>query len=118
MTKKDLVLAVATANPYMSRKNVEEAVQIIFDMISFYLAHHQRIELRGFGVFSVRHRPGHKAHNPRTGETLWVPDKSVPFFKPSITVRDALKSAKMGKGERKTAFSFLSQLTRAVREMI
>lgn len=119
MTKKDLVLAISTSNPYIPRKTIEDAVQIFLNMLSFYLAHHQRIELRGFGVFSIRHRQGHKAHNPKTGENLWIADKHVPFFRPSVTLRDALKAPQpKSKGGKRTAFSFLNQLTRAVREMI
>ena len=93
MTKRDLITAVANANPYLNRKAIEEAVDLLFQMMTFYLSHHQRIELRGFGVFSVRQRDSHRAHNPQTGETLIVPSKFVPFFKPSQALKEALKQA-------------------------
>ena len=93
MTKRDLITAVSNANPYISRKTIEEAVDLLFQMMTFYLSHHQRIELRGFGVFSVRQRAPHRAHNPQTGERLFVPAKFVPFFKPSQALKEALKKA-------------------------
>ena len=93
MTKKDLIAAVCNANPHLAHKTIEEAVTLFFGLMTFYLSHHQRVELRGFGVFSVRKRPPHKAHNPQTGETLLVPEKSVPFFKPSQALREILKEA-------------------------
>lgn len=91
MTKKDLVMAVCAANPSTSRQLIEDATHLVFEMMTFYLNHHQRVELRGFGIFSVRTRAGHKAHNPQTGETLWIPEKSVPFFRPSSALKNALK---------------------------
>lgn len=91
MTKKDLIARVCNENPSVSKAVAEEAVHLFFQMISFYLMHHQRIELRGFGVFSVRARAAHCAHNPQTGDTITVPEKHVPFFKASQVLKDALK---------------------------
>ena len=111
MTKKDLIMAVASANPSISRQKIEEAVGLVFEMMAFYLGHHQRVELRGFGIFSVRQRNGHKAHNPQTGERLWVPEKSVPFFRPSSALKESLKmEAKANK--KKPFFSNISKLFR------
>ena len=114
MTKKDLITAVCASNPSTNRQTVEEAIHLVFEMMAFYLGHHQRVELRGFGVFSVRTRPGHKAHNPQTGEMLWVPEKSVPFFRPSSTLKNNLKNAVIPPKNR----SFFSTITQAVRDMI
>ena len=114
MTKKDVIMAVSNANPSTSRKSIEAAVNLVFDMMAFYLGHHQRVELRGFGVFSVRKRAGHKAHNPQTGEMLWIPEKYVPFFRPSSALKEALK--KSYPPAKKT--SFFSTITKAVRDMI
>ncbi len=91
MTKKDLISAISNNHPDISRDVIERAVQLFFEIISFYLVHHQRVELRGFGVFCVRERKEHMAHNPQTGEILKVPGKMVPFFKPSQTLKEALK---------------------------
>lgn len=93
MTKNDLVNAVCHLNPTFTRKTVEKAVSIVFNAITFYLSHHQRVELRGLGVFCVRKRPAHKAHNPQTGEMLFVPEKIVPFFKPSQNLKNVLKTS-------------------------
>jgi integration host factor subunit beta len=114
MTKKDVIMAVASTNPSTSRKTIEEAVTLVFEMMAFYLGHHQRVELRGFGVFSVRRRAGHRAHNPQTGEMLWVPEKYVPFFRPSSALKESLKKALVPVKKS----SFFSALTRAVRDMI
>lgn len=92
MTKKELIAAVSTANPGFLKKTVEEAVSLFFDLISHYLANHQRIELRGFGTFSIRQRPAHHAHNPQTGEKIYIPEKVVPFFKPSQYLKETLKT--------------------------
>lgn len=91
MTKKDLIAAVCNATPHLPYKVIEDGVTLLFDMITFYLTHHQRVELRGFGIFCVRKRAAHKAHNPQTGETLMVPEKVVPFFKPSQHLKVLLK---------------------------
>lgn len=91
MTKRDLILAVCNANPQIPYKAIESAINLFFDLVTFYLSHHQRVELRGFGIFSVRTRASHQAHNPQTGETISVPEKTVPFFKPSQNLRDILK---------------------------
>lgn len=106
MTKKDLVKAVTHQNPSLSRQTVEEAIALFFSMITFYLAHHQRVELRGFGVFSVRKRSSHQAHNPQTGVAFMVPEKIVPFFKPSHALKEALKkdSKKSTQASKKDGF--------------
>lgn len=117
MTKRDVIMAVASANPSTSRKDIEEAVNLVFEMMAFYLGHHQRVELRGFGVFSVRQRNGHKAHNPQTGEMLWVPEKCVPFFRPSSVLKESLKKIEQPTKSTKGR-NFFSAITQAVRDMI
>jgi integration host factor subunit beta len=107
MTKKELVMAVCNANPHIPKKTVEEAVECFFEAIKFYLAHHQRVELRGFGSFSVRTRPAHKAHNPKTGKKIDVPEKFVPFFRASQILRNKLKNSNSSdeKGKKSGFFS-------------
>ena len=114
MTKKDVIMAVASANPNISRQNITQAVNLVFEMMAFYLGHHQRVELRGFGIFSVRKRDAHKAHNPQTGEMLWIPEKHVPFFRPSSALKEALKKAMVPPKKN----NFFLNLTKAVRDMI
>lgn len=112
MTKKDLIAAVANANPCLPKSIIEQSVHLFFDMIIFYLSHHQRVELRGFGIFSIRLRPEHKANNPQTGKILLIPPKFVPFFKPSKTLKENLKQSVVCLTPKpKTGFfSFLSRL--------
>jgi integration host factor subunit beta len=92
MTKKDLIHAVCNANPHLSAKIIREAIDLFFDTISFYLEHHQRIEIRGFGSFCTRKRLAHKAHNPQTQSIINVPEKIVPFFKASQSLKNILKN--------------------------
>lgn len=70
---------------------VEEAVKIFFNLISMHLQAHQRIELRGFGSFSVRKRNQRTARNPQTGKLLLVKEKHVPFFRAGTALRGELK---------------------------
>ena len=114
MTKKDLITAVCNANPNIAKSTNEQAVNLLFEMMTLYLTHHQRIELRGFGVFSVRTRQAHRAHNPQTGETILVPTKSVPFFKPSQSLKEDLKKAvSKGAAEMQKKSGFFSFLYRS-----
>jgi integration host factor subunit beta len=112
MTKKDLVTHVALCNPELSKAKVEQAVHLFFDVIGGYLENHQRVELRGFGVFSVRTRKGHYAHNPQTGEKLFVAQKVVPFFKPSLALKESLKQAFNTNPEPQKRGGFFSFFTR------
>lgn len=93
MTKKDLISAVWRAHPELKRSEVERAIETFFHTIRQTLIHRHRVELRGFGVFCVRVRGAHRAHNPQTGEHLFVPEKVVPFFKASCDLKDSLKQA-------------------------
>lgn len=81
MTKSELILRLAEKNPHLYQRDVERIVSTIFDEISSALAQGNRVELRGFGAFSVKNRDERTGRNPRTGETVHVASKSVPFFK-------------------------------------
>ena len=113
MTKKDLIASIAHANPNITKKVATDAVNLFFDMISFYLSHHQRVELRGFGSFSVRKRAAHQAHNPQTGETLFIPEKLTPFFKAGHTLKEDLQVDRKESESKKSGFftSFYRDLT-------
>lgn len=80
MTKSELVEELVYQHPGMDPKQVEQAVQLIFDTICDALAQQLRIELRGFGAFSLKKRQSRTAHNPKTGKKVRVPPKYVPFF--------------------------------------
>lgn len=80
MTKSDLVASLAT-QPAIPGSKAEHVVNVIFDVMTEALAAGERIELRGFGSFSVRHYKGYTGRNPRTGEPVEVAPKRLPFFK-------------------------------------
>ena len=90
MTKRDLILRVVSRNPSISKECIERSVNLFFEAISHYLAHHQRVELRGFGSFCVRVRKSYTAHNPRSGEYVDIDQKFIPFYKPSALVKRSL----------------------------
>jgi integration host factor subunit beta len=81
MTKSELILRLAEKNPHLYQRDVERIVSTVFEEISAALANGNRVELRGFGAFSVKNRDARTGRNPRTGETVRVARKSVPFFK-------------------------------------
>lgn len=90
MIKSELVARLADANPHLYQRDMERIVSTIFDEITDALAKGNRVELRGFGAFSVKHRPARMGRNPRTGEPVQVKAKSVPFFKAGKELRDRL----------------------------
>ena len=90
MTKSELIQRLAEQNPHLYMRDVEKIVDTIFNEISEALSHGDRIELRGFGAFSVKHRDARMGRNPRTGESVYVEAKSLPFFKTGKALRDRL----------------------------
>lgn len=90
MTRSDLIEKLAQKFTSLSKKDVEKAVDVIFDEITTTLAKGGRVELRGFGAFSVRKRESRVGRNPRTGEKVNVPPKSVPFFKAGKGLKERL----------------------------
>jgi len=87
MLRSELVTKLAEEHPHLPAKRVEQAVDVIFEEISAALERSDRVELRGFGAFSVRERNARKGRNPRTGEAVNVPAKRVPFFKAGKELR-------------------------------
>ena len=85
-----IALAVANRNPHLFLRDVENIVNAIFEEITEALADGSRVELRGFGAFSVKHRPARTGRNPRTGAHVAVDKKSVPFFKTGKEMRERL----------------------------
>ena len=90
MIKSELVQIIATRNPHLFLRDVENIVGAIFDEITDALAEGNRVELRGFGAFSVKNRPARTGRNPRTGESVDVDAKRVPYFKPGKEMRERL----------------------------
>ena len=90
MTKSELIARLAARNPHLYQRDVERIVATVFDEISKALAGGHRVELRGFGAFSVKKREPRTGRNPRTGEQVAVASKRVPYFKTGKDLRDRL----------------------------
>jgi integration host factor subunit beta len=90
MTKSELVQRLAESNPHLYLRDVEKIVDTVFEKISSALAEGDRVELRGFGAFSVKERGARSGRNPRTGETVQVESKRLPFFKTGKALRERL----------------------------
>ncbi|CAA7616125.1 integration host factor (IHF), DNA-binding protein, beta subunit [Candidatus Terasakiella magnetica] len=90
MTKSELIARLAERNPHLYQRDVERIVTTIFDEIASALARGDRVELRGFGAFSVKKRDPRQGRNPRTGETVSVEGKAIPFFKTGKQLREKL----------------------------
>lgn len=92
MTKSELIAYLADKNPHLYQRDVERIVTTIFDEIGAALARGDRVELRGFGAFSVKKRGSRVGRNPRTGEAVNVAAKRVPYFKTGKQLREMLNS--------------------------
>ena len=90
MTKSELIQRLAEHNPHLTLREIEKIVTTIFDKITDTLRQDGRVELRGFGAFSVKKRQARKGRNPRTGETVQVEAKKMPFFKTGKALRERL----------------------------
>lgn len=90
MTRSELVAKIAKSFPNLTSAQIEIIVHRIFEQISQALAQGDRVELRGFGAFSVRQRGARQGRNPRTGEHVMVDQKNVPFFKAGKDMRQAI----------------------------
>lgn len=90
MTKSELIQKLAEKNPHLFLRDVEKIVDTIFNEITEALVHGDRVELRGFGAFSVKEREPRTGRNPRTGETVQVDAKRLPFFKTGKGLRERL----------------------------
>ena len=87
MIKSELIAALASENPHLTQKDIERVVGVILDQMIGALEDGGRVELRGFGAFSVRARPARAGRNPRTGDPVKVRAKAVPFFKAGKELR-------------------------------
>jgi integration host factor subunit beta len=85
-----LIQKIADENPHLTQREVERIVNTVFEEVVTALSSGNRVELRGFGAFSVKKRDGRTGRNPRTGETVEVEEKHVPFFKTGKLLRDRL----------------------------
>ena len=90
MIRSELIQKIAEENPHLFQRDVERIVATVFDEIISAMARGERVELRGFGAFSVKKRDSRTGRNPRTGEAVDVDQKYVPFFKTGKLLRDRL----------------------------
>ncbi len=90
MIKSELIQKIAEDNPHLFQRDVDRIVGPSFDEIIEAMAQGNRVELRGFGAFSVKKRDSRKGRNPRTGDSVEVDEKYVPFFKTGKLLRDRL----------------------------
>lgn len=93
MTKSELIIALAEKYPVMSLKDIEAAVKSIIDNMTEALATGKRIELRGFGSFSLHYRAPRQGRNPKTGVTVQLSGKYVPHFKVGKELRDRVQTS-------------------------
>ena len=95
MIKSELVARIAARNPHLYQRDVENIVNTILGTIVDAMKNGDRVELRGFGAFSVKSRPARTGRNPRTGEKVPVSEKFVPFFKTGKEMRERLNDGKV-----------------------
>jgi integration host factor subunit beta len=93
--KSELVQRIANRNPHLYQRDVENIVNAILDEIAHALTRGDRVELRGFGAFSVKRRDARVGRNPRTGAPVSVDQKSVPFFKTGKEMRERLNDGEL-----------------------
>ena len=93
MTKSELIERISEMQPQLSPKDVELAVKTILEQMSDALADGQRIEIRGFGSFSLHYRAPRKGRNPKTGESVQLDGKYVPHFKPGKEMRERVNAS-------------------------
>ncbi|MDR9428637.1 MAG: integration host factor subunit beta [Salibaculum sp.] len=90
MIRSELIDKISDENPHLYQRDVERIVNTVFERIIDAMAEGNRVELRGFGAFSVKKRDARIGRNPRTGEAVQVDEKHVPFFKTGKLLRDRL----------------------------
>lgn len=93
MIRSELIQKIADENPHLYQRDVEKIVNTIFEEITDAMSNGDRVELRGFGAFSVKKRDARVGRNPRTGDAVKVEEKHVPFFKTGKLLRDRLNGA-------------------------
>lgn len=93
MTKSELIERLANQNPRVTARDVDETVKAVLDAMTTAMASGSRIEIRGFGSFTLNHRPSRVGRNPKSGESVMVPEKFVPHFKAGKELRERVDAA-------------------------
>lgn len=101
MTRSELIAQLAASNPHLRQPDVDLIVSTIFDEITDALARGDRVELRGFGAFSIKKRDPRTGRNPRTGTAVAVSAKAVPYFKPGKELRERVNGGPLQAPARK-----------------
>ncbi|MCO4089058.1 MAG: integration host factor subunit beta [Limnohabitans sp.] len=101
MTRSDLVEELAARFAQLTHRDAELAVKTVLDAMSDALAKGHRIEIRGFGSFSINRRPPRVGRNPRSGESVQIPEKRVPHFKPGKALREAVDTGTVVQSPKK-----------------
>ena len=99
MIKSELIQKIANANLHLFHRDIEKIVNVLFEEIVAAMARGDRVELRGFGAFTVKHRAPRTGRNPRTGTTVSVGEKFVPFFKTGKELRERLNKTPTSTGK-------------------
>ena len=99
MIKSELIEKLAAENTHLTHAEVERVVNVVLGRMTQAMSEVGRVELRGFGAFSVRSRPARAGRNPRTGETVFVEEKWVPFFKTGKELRERLNPGMADEGD-------------------
>jgi len=95
MTKSELIERLALENGLLSQKDSETVVNLVFESISNALNRGEKVEIRGFGSFTIRERDGREARNPKTGELVKIPPKRTPFFKTGKELRERVNGSQI-----------------------
>ena len=103
LIKSELIQKLAEENPHLYAKDVERVVNTVFGEIADALCQGDRVELRGFGAFSVKHRDARVGRNPRTGEAVQIEEKWTPFFKAGKEMRERLNRTRCDDEAQSTA---------------
>lgn len=93
LNKSDLIERISSKNPHLPEFLVEEVVRLMIEQMVEHLAGNNRIEIRGFGSFSLHHRQPRQGRNPKTGDDVLVSAKAVPHFKPGKALRDSVNAS-------------------------
>ena len=92
MTKSELIEKISSSQDQLPPRDVEQAVRMILERMALTLSNNQRVEIRGFGSFSLHYRAARIGRNPKTGEQVSLPGKYVPHFKPGKELRERVNS--------------------------
>src|SRR5437660_6339888 len=106
MIKSELIQKIAAANQHLYHRDIERIVNVVFNEIVEALARGDRVELRGFGAFTVKHRAPRVGRNPRTGAAVSVAEKFVPFFKTGKDLRERINGKKRAAQSRSQAHTW------------